>query len=85
MRYQTGINSDRNHSIGIILANLGTPDAPDSLAVRQFLAQFLQDHRVVELHRMIWCPILHGIILRFRPRRSATAYKTIWSPGGRLF
>ena len=82
MRYQTGINSDRNRSIGIILANLGTPDAPDSLAVRQFLAQFLHDHRVVELHRMIWCPILHGIILRFRPRRSATAYKTIWSPAG---
>ena len=82
MRYQTGIDSDRNRSIGIILANLGTPDAPDSPAVRKFLAQFLHDHRVVELHRMIWCPILHGIILRFRPKRSATAYQKIWSPEG---
>ena len=82
MRYQTGIDSDRNRSIGIILANLGTPDAPDSPAVRKFLAQFLHDHRVVELHRMIWCPILHGIILRFRPKRSATAYQKIWSQEG---
>ena len=82
MRYQTGIKSDCKHSIGIIFANLGTPEAPDAPAVRQFLAQFLHDHRVVELHRMIWCPILHGVVLRFRPRRSANSYKKIWSPSG---
>ena len=82
MRYQTGIKYDCKHSIGIILANLGTPEAPDAPAVRQFLAQFLHDHRVVELHRMIWCPILHGVVLRFRPRRSANSYKKIWSPSG---
>jgi len=82
MHYKTGVESDGNRSIGIIFANLGTPETPDAPAVRQFLAQFLHDHRVVELHRMIWCPILHGVVLRFRPRRSANSYKKIWSPSG---
>ena len=82
MRYQTGIESDCKRSIGVIFANLGTPEAPDAPAVRQFLAQFLHDHRVIELHRMIWCPILHGLVLRFRPQRSANSYKKIWSPSG---
>ena len=82
MRYQKGIESDCKRSIGVIFANLGTPEAPDAPAVRQFLAEFLHDHRVVELHRMIWCPILHGVVLRFRPRRSAKSYKKIWSPSG---
>ena len=57
--------------IGIILANLGTPDAPNALSLRRYLGQFLMDRRVVEIPRFIWCWILHFIILVFRPKASA--------------
>lgn len=67
---------------GILLANLGTPDAPTTPAVRRFLAEFLSDPRVVDLPRLLWLPILHGVILRIRPRRSAHAYRTIWTDAG---
>jgi ferrochelatase len=66
----------------VVLVNLGTPDAPDTPAVRRYLAEFLSDPRVVELPRWKWWPILHGIILRFRPRRSAHAYQQVWTEGG---
>ncbi|MGE0484350.1 MAG: ferrochelatase [Gammaproteobacteria bacterium] len=67
---------------GILLANLGTPDAPTTAAVRRYLAEFLADPRVVELPRWLWLPLLHGIVLRTRPRRSAHAYQAIWGEDG---
>ena len=66
----------------ILLVNLGTPDAPDAPAVRRYLAEFLGDPRVVELPRLLWLPLLHGIILRTRPAKSAAKYATIWTPEG---
>ena len=63
--------------IGVLICNLGTPSAPDTASVRKYLAEFLSDKRVVELSDWIWKPILHGIILRFRPARSAAAYREI--------
>lgn len=68
--------------IGILITNLGTPDAPTPSALRKYLAEFLSDPRVVEVPRIIWKCILHGIILRVRPRRSAAAYKTVWTDQG---
>lgn len=66
----------------VLLCNLGTPDAPTAGAVRRYLAEFLGDHRVVEIPRLIWMAILHGIILRVRPAKSAAKYATIWTPEG---
>lgn len=68
--------------IGVLVTNLGTPAAPTPAAVRRYLAQFLADRRVVELPRWLWLPILHGVILRLRPRRSAAAYREIWTEEG---
>jgi len=67
---------------GILLTNLGTPDAPTAGALRRYLGEFLSDPRVVELPRWLWMLILHGIILRVRPRRSAKAYKKVWTNEG---
>lgn len=68
--------------IGIILANLGTPDAPDASSLRKYLGQFLMDRRVVEIPRFIWCWILHFIILVFRPKASAKKYAQVWTSKG---
>ena len=68
--------------IGVLLANLGTPDAPDTGAVRRYLAQFLSDRRVVESPALLWKPILHGVILRTRPKKSAHAYSQVWTEEG---
>ena len=68
--------------IGIILANLGTPDAPDAKSLRKYLAQFLIDRRVVEIPRFLWCWILYCIILVIRPSASAKKYKQIWTSQG---
>jgi ferrochelatase len=68
--------------VGVLLINLGTPDAPEAPAVRRYLAEFLSDRRVVELPRAAWLPILHGIILRARPKKSAHAYKQVWTDQG---
>ncbi|MBL8384941.1 MAG: ferrochelatase [Burkholderiales bacterium] len=68
--------------VGILLANLGTPDAPTPSAVRRYLRQFLSDRRVVEIPRLVWWPILHGVILNVRPRRSAAKYREIWTAAG---
>ena len=68
--------------IGIILANLGTPDAPNKKSVKKYLGQFLMDRRVVEIPRFIWCWILHCIILVFRPSASAKKYQQIWTKQG---
>ncbi|MDM6915681.1 ferrochelatase, partial [Klebsiella michiganensis] len=67
---------------GILLCNLGTPEAPTAPALRRYLGQFLADRRVVEIPRFIWWFILHGIILRIRPGKSAAKYATIWTPEG---
>jgi len=68
--------------IGLLLINLGTPDAPEVRAVRRYLAEFLSDPRVIEIPMLAWKPILHGIVLRTRPRKSAEAYNQIWTNEG---
>ena len=67
---------------GVLLVNLGTPDSPAPADVRRFLAEFLSDPRVVEAPRLLWWLALHGVILRIRPRKSAHAYRQIWTPQG---
>lgn len=66
----------------VLLCNLGTPDAPTAAALRRYLAEFLGDHRVVEIPRLLWLAILHGIILRVRPAKSAKKYASIWTDEG---
>lgn len=66
----------------ILLVNLGTPDAPTPAALRRYLGQFLGDPRVVEIPRLLWWLILHGVILRVRPAKSAKKYESIWMPEG---
>lgn len=66
----------------VLLINLGTPDEPTPQAVRRYLKQFLSDRRVVEIPRLIWWPILNGIILNVRPRKSAEKYASIWTSDG---
>ena len=68
--------------VGVLLVNLGTPQAPTAAAVRTYLAEFLSDKRVVEIPHLVWKPILHGIILRTRPRKSAHAYRQVWTEDG---
>ncbi len=68
--------------IGILLINLGTPEAPDKKSLRRYLAEFLADPRVVEIPRFLWRLILHLVILRIRPGRSARAYQKIWTAQG---
>jgi ferrochelatase len=65
--------------IGILLANLGTPDATDYKSVRRYLAEFLSDHRVIEIPKWKWYPILYGIILNTRPQKTGANYQTIWN------
>lgn len=67
---------------GVLLVNLGTPDAPTPAAVRRYLRQFLSDPRVVELPRIVWLPILYGPVLAFRPAKSAAKYAKIWTRDG---
>jgi ferrochelatase len=82
------MNRPENHpdaplgKIGVLLVNLGTPDAPTPAAVRRYLAEFLMDRRVVEIPKLVWWPILHGIILRTRPKKSAHAYQQVWTDEG---
>ncbi len=66
----------------VLLVNLGTPAAPSAGAVRRFLREFLSDPRVVEIPRVIWWPILYGLVLPLRPRRTAAKYAAIWSEQG---
>lgn len=72
----------RPEGTAVLLANLGTPDAPTAGALRRFLAEFLSDPRVVEIPRLVWWPLLHGLILPLRPARSAAKYASIWTPEG---
>jgi ferrochelatase len=77
-----GYSHDRPVKAGVLLVNLGTPEAPTARAVRPYLAEFLGDPRVIEYPRWLWRLILHGVILRIRPARSAHAYGRIWTPQG---
>jgi len=73
---------DRASRLGVLLINLGTPDAPTAAAVRRYLAEFLADPRVVEIPRALWLPLLYGVVLLVRPARSAARYASIWTPEG---
>ena len=73
---------DATGTLGVLLVNLGSPDAPTTPAVRRYLAEFLWDPRVVEIPRPLWWLILHGVVLRTRPGRSAHAYRRVWRDDG---
>lgn len=81
-RYPPDRRADTPPCTGVLLINVGTPEAPTSAAVRRYLAQFLADPRVVELPRLLWWPLLHGFVLPSRAPRSAALYKAIWSESG---
>lgn len=68
--------------VGVLLVNLGTPDAPTPAAVKRYLREFLSDPRVVEIPALLWQPILRGVILNTRPKKSAHAYQQVWTPEG---
>jgi ferrochelatase len=72
----------RTPRVGVLLVNLGTPEAPTPAAVRRYLAEFLADPRVVEIPRALWLPILYGIVLVVRPAKSARKYAAIWTKDG---
>ncbi|WP_417502695.1 ferrochelatase [Marinobacter sp.] len=84
MQYKGSENFRHNQPerLGVLVTNLGTPDAPTPSALRRYLGEFLSDPRVVELPRPLWWLILHGVILRIRPKRSAAAYASVWQPEG---
>lgn len=65
-------------NVGVLLVNLGTPDTCDKKSVRRYLAEFLSDRRVIELHPLFWQPILRGIILQTRPAKTTEAYEKVW-------
>jgi ferrochelatase len=81
-RPEPGYRHGSTARTAVLLVNLGTPDAPTPAALRRYLAEFLSDPRVVEIPRLVWWPILHGIILRTRPAKSAAKYASIWQPEG---
>jgi ferrochelatase len=77
-----GQSYDQPAQAGVLLVNLGTPEAPTAKALRPYLAEFLGDPRVIEYPRWLWWLILHGVILRIRPARSAHAYARVWTAEG---
>jgi ferrochelatase len=76
------VSENRPRRVGVLIVNLGTPEAPTASAVRRYLAEFLSDRRVVEIPALLWQPILRGIVLRTRPKTSAHAYQQVWTEGG---
>lgn len=72
----------RSGRVAVLLVNLGTPDSPTAADLRRYLAEFLSDPRVVEIPRLLWLALLHGLILRVRPAKSAAKYASIWTPEG---
>lgn len=84
MRYrgQTRFDHANRDLDAVVLVNLGTPDAPSAGPVRRYLAEFLWDPRVIEIPRLLWWLVLHGVILRIRPRKSARAYHEVWTDEG---
>ena len=81
-RPEPSYRHDQTEQVGVLLVNLGTPDAPTAPALRRYLGQFLSDPRVVEIPALVWKLILHGIILRVRPAKSAAKYASVWMPEG---
>ena len=84
MKYIGTKNFDHEQQprVGILVTNLGTPQAPEKKALRAYLKEFLSDPRVVEIPRLLWWFILHGVILNIRPARSAASYRTVWTEQG---
>lgn len=84
MKYKsnTGFTHGQADKIGVLVTNLGTPEAPTKQALRPYLKEFLSDPRVVEVPKFIWWFVLNLIILNFRPKRSAHAYSTVWTEDG---
>lgn len=84
MKYQgsPGFSHQQADKIGVLICNLGTPEAPTPAALRRYLREFLSDPRVVEVPRLLWWFVLNGIILRVRPRRSAAAYAKVFTDAG---
>ncbi len=84
--YRSGVSTaggeSDNGAVGILVAHLGTPDAPTAPALRRYLRQFLSDPRVIELPRWKWLPVLHLFVLTTRPKKSAALYQKIWTPEG---
>ncbi|MEE2029141.1 Ferrochelatase [Shewanella oneidensis] len=82
----SGLSKEMGHAargkVGVLLLNLGTPDAPTASAVRRYLAEFLSDPRVVEIPKLLWMLILYGIVLRVRPAKSAALYQKVWTEAG---
>lgn len=76
------MNSAQKPAFGVLMANLGTPAAPTPKAVKEYLAEFLWDKRVVDVARPLWWLILNGIVLRTRPKRVAKAYQSVWQEQG---
>ena len=76
------IRAQQGGHTAIVWCNIGSPDAPTAGAVRRFLAEFLSDPHIIELPRLLWWPILHGIVLRIRPAKSAQKYAQIWTDAG---
>ena len=72
----------KSGGVGVLIVNLGTPDAPEKGPVKRYLAEFLSDRRVVEIPAIAWQPILRGIILNTRPKKSAHAYSQVWTEEG---
>jgi protoporphyrin/coproporphyrin ferrochelatase len=68
--------------IGVLLVNLGTPDSPSYFAVQRYLREFLSDRRVIDTSRLIWLPLLYGVVLPLRPIRTVRNYRRVWMQGG---
>jgi len=81
-RCEPAFAHDRTPKVGVLLVNLGTPDAPTPSALRRYLGEFLADPRVIEIPSFAWRPLLHGVVLRTRPAKSAARYAKIWTKDG---
>ena len=84
MKYQgsPAFTHNQNDKVGVLVTNLGTPDAPKKTELKRYLKEFLSDPRVVEVPRLLWWMILNFVILNIRPKRSAKAYETVWTERG---
>lgn len=76
------LHDNNKPPFGVLLVNLGTPDEATPAGVKRFLSEFLHDHRVVDMTRWLWCPILHGVILPVRAPKVAKLYQSVWMDGG---
>ena len=76
------MNLEKNNAVVVLLVNLGTPKQPNTEEVRLYLKEFLSDKDVIRLPRIFWLPLLHLIILRVRPKKSAELYKKVWTEWG---